>query len=184
VVLRGLALVRWTAATTTAAARPSPGDAGAPACSHRHSSALSFRGAVQLLWARAGRGAPRARNAPRAVEVATLALLAVVGPFLLSCALAYGDPLYSVNYHTKFYRSRSGLEFQQAMGCSIPARRLAAARAGRDGAARSHHLPVRNKWRGFEAFGPGSAPRSRCARSWGWCCSRCGRWGGCCWSCW
>jgi hypothetical protein len=107
-----------------------------------------------LLWFVAGRGAP-ARDRRRAVEVATLALLVVVGPFLLSCALAYGDPLYSVNYHTKFYRSRSGLEFQQAMGW------LDYLRAGsplaeqlETGLRGLTTYPFGNKWRGFEAFGP------------------------------
>ena len=31
---------------------------------------------------------------------------ALVAPYLINCARAFGDPLYSINYHTKFYRAR------------------------------------------------------------------------------
>ncbi|MET0554377.1 MAG: hypothetical protein ABW221_15140, partial [Vicinamibacteria bacterium] len=78
----------------------------------------------------------------------------VAGPFLLACTLAYGDPFYSVNYHTKFYRSRSGIEFQQAMGW------LDYLRAGSPLAQQAETglrglttYPFGNKWRGFEPFG-------------------------------
>jgi hypothetical protein len=151
VVLAAWALVRLAAQPTAARAVLAGALLGA-ACLTRV-TALSFA-VPALLWFVAGRGAP-ARDRRRAVEVATLALLVVVGPFLLSCALAYGDPLYSVNYHTKFYRSRSGLEFQQAMGW------LDYLRAGsplaeqlETGLRGLTTYPFGNKWRGFEAFGP------------------------------
>ena len=41
--------------------------------------------------------------------------LAVAGPYMAACTLAYGDPFYAVNFHTKFYRSRSGLEYDTPM---------------------------------------------------------------------
>ena len=59
-----------------------------------------------------------------------------------------------MNYHTKFYRSRSGLEFQQAMGW------LDYLRAGsplveqaETGLRGLTTYPFQNKWRGFEPFG-------------------------------
>ena len=60
-------------------------------------------------------GGPRAAARRRAIAVSIGVMLAVAGPYLLSCALAYGDPLYAVNFHTKFYRSRSGIPYESAM---------------------------------------------------------------------
>jgi dolichyl-phosphate-mannose-protein mannosyltransferase len=126
-------------------------------------TALSFV-VPALLWLAAGRG-EEARGRRRGVAVAGATLLAVVGPFLLACTLAYGDPLYSVNYHTKFYRSRSGLEFQHSMGW------LDYLRAGSPLAEQAETglrglttYPFQNKWRGFDAFsGWIGGPLSLCA---------------------
>ena len=30
----------------------------------------------------------------------------LVAPYMVNCALAYGDPLYAINHHTRFYRER------------------------------------------------------------------------------
>lgn len=126
-------------------------------------TALSFA-VPALAWLLLARGAP-ARDRRRGAAAVGLALLAVAGPFLITCALAYGDPLYSVNYHTKFYRSRSGLEFQQAMGW------LDYLRAGsplveqaETGLRGLTTYPFGNKWRGFEALGTWvGTPLSLCA---------------------
>ena len=68
-----------------------------------------------FAWLAFGRG-PQAAARRRAVAVSFGVMLVVAGPYLLSCALAYGDPLYAVNFHTRFYRSRSGLPAHEAMG--------------------------------------------------------------------
>jgi hypothetical protein len=67
-----------------------------------------------LGWLAFGRG-PQAAARRRAIAVSIGVMLAVAGPYLLSCALAYGDPLYAVNFHTKFYRSRSGIPYDSSM---------------------------------------------------------------------
>lgn len=116
-------------------------------------TALSFA-APALVWLFFARG-PLAPDRRRGLAFAAATLVAVAGPFLLACTLAYGDPLYSVNYHTKFYRSRSGLEFQQAMGWLDYLRAgsplLEQAGTGLRGLTT---YPFGNKWRGFEAFSP------------------------------
>lgn len=150
VVLGAWALVRLLARPTTPRALLAGVLLGA-ACLTRI-TALSFA-VPALLVLLPGRGEP-ARERRRGAAVAAGALLAVTGPFLLTCALAYGDPLYSVNYHTKFYRSRTGLEFQQAMGW------LDYLRAGSPlaeqvttGLQGLTSYPFGNKWRGFDALG-------------------------------
>jgi len=68
-----------------------------------------------FAWLAFGRG-PDAPARRRALAASIGVMLVVAGPYLLSCALAYGDPLYAVNFHTKFYRSRSGIPFDSSMG--------------------------------------------------------------------
>lgn len=151
VLLSALALVRLRL-------RPSAlwgalaGIAGAAACLTRITS-FSF-----LLPAFAFLLLPRderARERRRAVGVAVLVLLALVGPFLLSCAIAYGDPFYAVNVHTRFYRSRSGLAFQESMGW------LDYLRAGSPlpaqvttGLTGLTLYPFANKWHGLDYVSP------------------------------
>jgi hypothetical protein len=150
VVLGSWGLVRLWQRPTTARAILAGALLGA-ACLTRI-TALSFA-VPALLFLLVGRG-EEMRLRRRTVAIAAGALLAVAGPFLLACTLVYGDPFYSVNYHTKFYRSRSGLEFQQAMGW------LDYLRAGSPLAQQAETglrglttYPFGNKWRGFEPFG-------------------------------
>jgi Dolichyl-phosphate-mannose-protein mannosyltransferase/PA14 domain len=161
VVLGAWALVRLWQRPTTARAVLAGVLLGA-ACLTRI-TALSFA-LPALLWLVPGHGA-HARDRRRGVEIATLSLMVVVGPFLLACALAYGDPLYSVNYHTKFYRSRSGLEFQQAMGWLdyLRAGSPLVEQAG-TGLRGLTTYPFGNKWRGFDGLGAWlGTPLSLCA---------------------
>ena len=47
----------------------------------------------------------------RRVEAAALALgvmTLLVAPYVINCAIATGDPFYSINYHTVYYRHREG----------------------------------------------------------------------------
>jgi 4-amino-4-deoxy-L-arabinose transferase-like glycosyltransferase len=99
-----------------------------------------------------GADAPRRR---KAAALAVAVLIAVAGPYLLSCTLAYGDPFYAVNFHTKFYRSRSGMAFDTPMSA------LDYLRTG----FRPFHLadtgltgltsyPFGNKWGGLEHVSP------------------------------
>jgi Dolichyl-phosphate-mannose-protein mannosyltransferase len=53
----------------------------------------------------------RARMAALAASICG----ALLGPFLLSCAIAMGDPFYAINYHTGYYRYGEGLPSSQPM---------------------------------------------------------------------
>ena len=51
----------------------------------------------------------------RYAAVALGILTIVVLPYLVSCAIAFGDPFHAVNYHTIYYRSAEGLSISQPM---------------------------------------------------------------------
>jgi hypothetical protein len=151
VVLGAVALVRLRLRPTTLSGVLA-GLAGAAACLTRITS-LSFLlpAFVLLLLPRDERAGERRR----AVGVALLLLLALVGPFLLSCAIAYGDPFYAVNFHTKFYRSRSGQAFQESMSWLDYLRTGSALREQlATGFTGLTTYPFTNKWRGLEYVSP------------------------------
>jgi 4-amino-4-deoxy-L-arabinose transferase-like glycosyltransferase len=147
VVLSALALVHlWRRPTAMSGALF--GLAGAAACLTRITSlSFLFPALVVLLLAR-GERAPQRR---RAAGVAALVLMALVGPFLLSCWVAFGDPLYAVNFHTKFYRSRSGLPFQESMGWLDYLRAGSPLREQAETGLRGlTTYPFKNKWQGLD----------------------------------
>jgi 4-amino-4-deoxy-L-arabinose transferase-like glycosyltransferase len=49
------------------------------------------------------------------VGLATFIGAAIVAPYLISCAIATGDALLAINYHTAFYRFAEGQSIDQAM---------------------------------------------------------------------
>lgn len=53
------------------------------------------------------RGERRARVRAGTIAILTASLL--VAPYIINCAIATGDPLYAINYHTVYYRYESGL---------------------------------------------------------------------------
>jgi hypothetical protein len=65
-------------------------------------SALSYAAPAIVGLAMFG-CAPRPRRLA-AAGVALVVTAILVGPYLVSCAIAYGDPLIAVNYHLRFYR--------------------------------------------------------------------------------
>lgn len=76
-------------------------------------TALSFV-LPALAWiAIAGRGERRPRLGSAGLAFGLLAV--VVGPYLLSCAIATGDPFIAINYHTKYYRYSEGQSIEQPM---------------------------------------------------------------------
>jgi 4-amino-4-deoxy-L-arabinose transferase-like glycosyltransferase len=151
VVVSALALVRLMRRPTTWTGVLA-GLAGGAACLTRLTSLSFLLPAAALLLVFRGADAHDRR---RALGVAGLVLVALVGPFLASCAIAYGDAFYSVNFHTKFYRSRSGLSFQDSMGwidylrAGSPLREQAA--IGLEGVTT---YPFRNKWHGLDYVAP------------------------------
>jgi hypothetical protein len=54
---------------------------------------------------------PRAARSARlrAGSIALLTAGLLVAPYLINCAIATGDPLFAINYHTVYYRYESGL---------------------------------------------------------------------------
>lgn len=151
VVLSALGLVRLVQ-------RPTPlrgavaGLAGAAACLTRITSLSFLLPAYALTLLLPGE---RARERRRAIGVAALVLAALVVPFLLSCAIAYGDPFYAVNVHTKFYRSRSGLAFQESMGWLDYLRAGSPlAQQAKTGLVGVTTYPFQNKWHGLEYVSP------------------------------
>jgi len=47
------------------------------------------------------------------VAVAAVLAAAVLGPFLISCAIATGDPFLAIDQHTIYYRAAEGLDLKQ-----------------------------------------------------------------------
>lgn len=55
----------------------------------------------------------RSRAGLRAAAVAVAGIAVLLGPFLLSCYLAFGDPLYAINVHTAYRRAAVGEAYQE-----------------------------------------------------------------------
>ena len=49
------------------------------------------------------------------VGVAALVSIALIAPFMVNCAIVYGDPFYSINQHVVFYRVGSNLSYTHGM---------------------------------------------------------------------
>ena len=77
-------------------------------------TALSFI-LPALLWIAMARGAER-RGRLTYAATAFVVMTALVSPFLLSCALATGDPFFAINYHTVYYRFSESLPIDRPMG--------------------------------------------------------------------
>jgi hypothetical protein len=109
---------------------------------------------------------PRAERHQRFRMSALAAFLAaaIVAPYLVSCAIATGDPLYAVNYHTGYYRYGEGLPWQQPMSATEYVRGKLAARplATIDVATTGVFVqPFATKWRGLDPWLPGMATALR-----------------------
>ena len=79
----------------------------------------------------------------------------LVAPYLISCAIATGNPFYAVDYHTRYYRHGEGLPFEQPMSAAsyltakIGRRPLATLDTGLTGL---FVQPFVIKWLGLEAW--------------------------------
>jgi hypothetical protein len=79
-------------------------------------TALSFV-LPALFWvAMAGPSERRARLTYCATALVLVA--ALLTPFLVSCAIATGDPFFAINYHTSYYRFGEGLPIDQPMSAA------------------------------------------------------------------
>ena len=71
-----------------------------------------------FIWLVIDRAAAPRRDRARAVGIAALALVAIVAPYLISCAIATGDPLIAINYHTGYYRFAENRPIDQPMSAA------------------------------------------------------------------
>lgn len=103
--------------------------------------------------------APTAERRHRAAMAGLAAVIAaaVVVPYLVSCALATGDPFIAINYHTSFYRFGEGLPSGEPISAASyisgklaghPIRAIDTAFQGLT------VQPFENKFGGFEAYAP------------------------------
>jgi hypothetical protein len=86
------------------------------------------------------------------VGLAALVMTVIVAPYLISCAVAYGDPLIAINYHTAYYRFAESRPIDQPMSAAeylrskFAARPLATLDTGINGLLVQ---PFVTKWHGF-----------------------------------
>ena len=117
-------------------------------------TAISFI-APALLWLIVER-APAARlERAKAVGTATLILTIVVAPFLISCAIATGDPFFAINYHTSYYRFAENQPIHEPMSAAEYLRSKFVDRPIRTLDTGLNGLfvqPFITKWRGFEPW--------------------------------
>jgi hypothetical protein len=114
-----------------------------------------------LAWvAIDGERAHRAQRL-RMVALASLMAAVVVAPYLISCAIAYGDPLIAINYHTGYYRFAENRPIDQPMSAAeylrgkFAARPLAMLDTGLYGL---FVQPFVTKWHGFGPWSDGLGP--------------------------
>jgi len=114
-------------------------------------TALSFV-VPGLLAVALSHGVGGARQMMRPAIVSGLIAMTLLAPFLITCWVEFGDPFYSINWHTSFYRARGGIDGTDQMSAgSYLALRL------RDEPASTLHTGLRgltvypwaNKWGGF-----------------------------------
>ncbi len=108
-----------------------------------------------FLWLIVERaGGPR-RERAKTVGLAALMLTAVVTPYLISCAIASGDPLLAINYHTSYYRFAEDRPIDKPMSASDYLRGKVAERPIRtlDTALNGLFVqPFITKWHGFNEW--------------------------------
>jgi hypothetical protein len=77
-------------------------------------TALSFV-VPALIWIAVSGDREHRRERFQFIALTAILAAAVLGPFMISCAIASGDPFLSIDQHTVYYRSAEGLSFTQPM---------------------------------------------------------------------
>jgi hypothetical protein len=127
-------------------------------------TALSFV-LPALAWLALDGDAPSRRPRLKAAVAGGLICAVLLAPYLLNCAIATGNPLYAVDYHTRYYRYGEGRPSEQPMSAAayvaskIAARPVTALDTGITGL---FVQPFTIKWTGFVAW----LPRSGDVLSW------------------
>jgi hypothetical protein len=126
---------------------------GAAACLTRI-TAISFV-LPGLVWLVLDGPWPAARARARHALTALAVLGVAVGPYLVSCWIATGDPLLAINYHTSYYRFAEGLPIGEPMSALEYLRMKFAAHpvATIDIGTRGLFIePFTTKWHGYGAW--------------------------------
>jgi hypothetical protein len=93
----------------------------------------------------------------KAAMAGGLVCAVLLGPYLVNCAMATGDPFYAVDYHTRYYRYGEGLPSEQPMSAAayITSKVLARPVTSLDTAVTGLFVqPFTIKWTGFVAWHP------------------------------
>ncbi len=128
---------------------------GAMACLTRLTS-LSFV-VAGLAWAVLQPGnRVRRPDALRAAAIAALVTVLGVGPYMASCWQATGDPLYAINYYTRYYGAVQGLAPGSQEGAASFVRRQLERPLGAFDTAAGGLIgwPFNSKWSGFNFWTP------------------------------
>lgn len=123
-------------------------------------SALTFV-LPALAWLALDGDAPPRRERLKSAATALAACAIVIAPYLVSCALVLGDPLFAVNYHTIYYRSAEHMPIDRPMTAAEYLRVKVAARpiATLDTALNGLFVePFVTKWNGFGRWFEGLGP--------------------------
>jgi hypothetical protein len=75
---------------------------------------LVWLGIISVIVSRRTQKA-QSRSHFRAAAIALAVMIAIVAPYMINCAIVFGDPFYAINYHTTFYRARANQAFDQPM---------------------------------------------------------------------
>ncbi len=101
---------------------------------------------------------PSLKKRCQSVLLSASMFVIVIAPFLINCAIVYGDPLFSVNDNTKFYRSRENIpeaEKPQTVATYLTGKLIERPfkfiDTGFEGLTR---YPFLNKWKGFIYISP------------------------------
>lgn len=109
-----------------------------------------------LMWLAVAGDADSRRRRLQASGIALAVAAALVGPYLISCAIETGDPLYAVNYHTQYYRHGEGLPSEKPMSAASYVTSKIARRpfAAIDTAVMGLFVqPFTIKWNGLDEWG-------------------------------
>jgi hypothetical protein len=115
-------------------------------------TALSFVVPALAVLAFAAWRSSERKPALRNVALAALVGAALVAPYMINCAIATGDPLYAINYHTVYYRAAEGRNFDRPQSAfayvatKLRERPLETIDTAAQGLVT---VPFHNKWFGF-----------------------------------
>jgi 4-amino-4-deoxy-L-arabinose transferase-like glycosyltransferase len=115
-------------------------------------SALSFIIPAWLWIAVTVRRGAR-ENTWKAIGVSALVWTVLVGPYLANCWRVFGDPLYAINYHARYYRSAEGLALDESVGAleyagsKLVTRPISTIDTAAQGLIT---VPFENKWKGWQ----------------------------------